>query len=238
MIVMTLAALGPVVLIERQLVFAAVKETGIGRMAKTATPAHLGDARRAGGVIAVAGVTRRCTEITAHEQCASVHTVAIFGELRGREWRPIRARKSSHDFRIRVARATRFRNPLCVHFRLGIFRRTNAVNTVTTHARWRAIVVFFEQGASMRTILELRQLIGRQRRIELVHLCRIGMASRTEFDNPCPIFLAIFLRPFLDEIVAKIGRRIAAVTTGAREAAPKMDVLHDFLEIHVRDRLA
>jgi hypothetical protein len=41
------------------------------------------------------------------------------------------------------------------------------------------------------------------------------MAARAKLNDPSPIFLAIFLRPFLDKIVAKIGRGIAAVTTGA-----------------------
>jgi len=66
----------------------------------------------------------------------------------------------------------------------------------------------------------------------------IGMTPRAELDDPCPIFLAIFLRPFLDKIVAKIGRGIAAVTTGAGDTASEMNVLDDFLEIHVRRRLA
>ena len=90
----------------------------------------------------------------------------------------------------------------------------------------------------MRAILELRQLIGRQRRIEVMHHFRIGMAARAKLNDPGPIFLAIFLRPFLDEIVAEIGGGIAAVAAGARDAAPKMNVLDDFLQIHVRRRLA
>ncbi len=84
MIVMALAALGPVVLIEGMLVFAAVKQAGIGRVANTAAPADLRDAGRACSVIAVAGVAGRRAEVTAHEQCASMYAVAIFGELRYR----------------------------------------------------------------------------------------------------------------------------------------------------------
>ena len=43
----------------------------------------------------------------------------------------------------------------------------------------------------------------------------IGMTPRAKLNDPGAIFLAIFLRPFLDKIVAKIGRGITAVTTGA-----------------------
>jgi hypothetical protein len=43
----------------------------------------------------------------------------------------------------------------------------------------------------------------------------IGMTSRAKLNDPGAIFLAIFLRPFLDKIVAKIGRGIAAMTTGS-----------------------
>src|SRR4029450_2323677 len=92
MIVMALAALGPVVFIEGVLVFAAVKQTGVSRMAKTAAPADLRDAGWAGGVVAVGGGACGSAEVTAHEQCASMHAVAIFGELRRREWRAVRAR--------------------------------------------------------------------------------------------------------------------------------------------------
>jgi len=82
MIIMALAALGPIMLIERLLVFAAVKQAGVSRMAKTAAPADLGDAGRTGGVVAVAGVAGRCAKVASHEQCASMHAGAIFGKLR------------------------------------------------------------------------------------------------------------------------------------------------------------
>ena len=77
--------------------------------------------------------------------------------------------------------------------------------------------------------LELRQLIGWQRWIELVHFGRIRMATRTELNDPRAIFLAIFLRPFLDMIMTKIGRRIAPMTAGARNTTSKMNVFDDFL---------
>ena len=93
--------------------------------------------------------------------------------------------------------------------------------------------MLFEQRPAMWTVLEFRQLIGGQRGIEVMHHLGIGVAARAKLDHPCAIFLAIFLRPFLDKIVAKIGRGIAAVTTGAREAPPKMNVVDDFLDVHV-----
>ena len=66
----------------------------------------------------------------------------------------------------------------------------------------------------MRAILELRQLIGRQRRIEVMHDFRVGMAARTKLHNPGSIFLPVFLWPLLDEIVAKIRGGIATVAAG------------------------
>ena len=236
-IIMALAALRPAVLIERVLVFAAVEQTGVGRMAKTAAPADLRDAGRVCSVIAVAGVACGRAEIPANEQCASMNTVAIFGELRRREWGAVRKCEPGHDFRIGMAGAACLRDPLRVHFGLRIFRRANTMNAMATHTRWSAIVMFVDQYPAMRTVLEFRQLIGRQRRIEVVHLRWIGMAPRTEFENPRPIFLAIFLRPFLHEIVTEIGCGIAAMTTRARDPAAKMNVLDYFLQFHVRRRL-
>src|SRR5215472_8992989 len=110
MIVMALAALGPVMLNERLFVFAAVKQTRIGRMAETATTADLRNAGRAGSVIAMASVARGRTEITTDKQRPSMYAVAIFGELRCRQLRAVRARKPCHNLRIAVACATRFRH--------------------------------------------------------------------------------------------------------------------------------
>ena len=134
MIIMALAALGPVVFIEGVLVFAAVKQAGVSRMAKTAAPADLGDPGRAGGVVAVAGVAGRCAKVAAHEQCASMHAGAIVGKLRRRERRAVRARKSGHDFRVAMADAACLRDALRIHFRLRILRRTNTMNAVATDA--------------------------------------------------------------------------------------------------------
>src|SRR5262245_41671493 len=105
-----------------------------------------------------------------------------------------------------MAGAACLRDALRVHFGLRIFRRANTMNAMATHTRWRAVVMFFEQYLAVWTVLKLRQLIGRQRRIELMHLRGVGMAPRAKLDDPRPIFLPIFLRPFLDEIVAKVGR--------------------------------
>src|SRR5436305_13163567 len=112
MIIMALAALGPFMLIERLLVFAAVKQAGVSRMAKTAAPADLRDAGRVGGVVAVAGVAGRCAKVAAHEQCASMHAGAIVGELRRRERRAVGKCESGHSLRVGMARAACFRNAL------------------------------------------------------------------------------------------------------------------------------
>ena len=97
--------------------------------------------------------------------------------------------------------------------------------------------MFHEQNLAMRAVLELRQLIGRQRRIELVHEGRIGMAARAKLDDPGAILVAILLRPFLDELVTDIGGGIAAMATGTGESATKMNVLDNVLQIHVRRRM-
>ena len=149
-------------LIERLLMFAAIKQTGVGGVAKTAAPAYLRDAGWTGSVIAVAGVACGRAQITAHEQCAPMHAVAIFSELRYREWRPIRARKSRHGFRIGMAGSTCLGHALRVHFRLRIFRRTNTMNAMAAHTRRRAVVMFIEQRPTVRAVLEFRQLIGGQ----------------------------------------------------------------------------
>ena len=134
MISMALAAFRPVVLIERVFVFAAVEHTGIGRVTKIATLAHSCDSGRSSGVVAVASIAPGCAQITTLEQRAAVHTRAIFRELRRRKRRAVGECESGHDFRIGVARPAGLRHTLRVHFRLRIFRRTNAVNAMTTHA--------------------------------------------------------------------------------------------------------
>src|SRR4029079_1846546 len=113
---MALTAFGPVMLIECLLVFAAVKQTGVGRVTKTATPAYLRDARWTGSMVAVAGVACGRAEGTAHEECSSMDAVSLCGELRYRECGAIRARKSGHSLRIGMAGATCFGYALRVHF--------------------------------------------------------------------------------------------------------------------------
>src|SRR6266540_3294002 len=116
MITMTLAAFGPVMLIECVLVFAAVKQTGISRVAKIATSAHSCDSGRSSGVVAVASVAPGCAQITTLEQRAAMHAGTIFRKLRRWERQAIGTRKPSHDFRIGMARAARFRHTLRIHF--------------------------------------------------------------------------------------------------------------------------
>ena len=60
------------------------------------------------------------------------------------------------------------------------------------------------------------------------------MAARAKLNDPRPILLTIFLRPFLHEIVTEIRGGIATVAAGTREAASKMNVLDNFLEVHMR----
>ncbi len=165
-----------------------------------------------------------------------MHACAIFRKLCRRQRRPVGACESGHDFWIGMACAACLRHALRVHFRLRIFSRPNPVDAMATHARWRAVVVFLKQCPPMRAVLELRQLIGRQRWIELVHFGRIGMAARAKLNDPRAILLSIFLGPFFHMIVTEISGGIASVTARARNATSKMDVLHDFLEIHVRSR--
>ena len=145
MIAMALAALGPFVLVEGLLVFAAVEQTGIGRMTKTATPAHAGNAWRDGGVVAVTVVAGGRAQIAAFEQRAAMHAGAKFGQLSGRQRRAVGLRKSGHGRGIGVACAAGFRHPLRVNLRLRIFRRPNSVDAVATHAGGSAIVMLLEQ---------------------------------------------------------------------------------------------
>ena len=64
------------------------------------------------------------------------------------------------------------------------------------------------------------------------------MAAGAELNDPGAILLAILLRPFLDEVVSEIGGGIAAVTTGTGKSAPKMNIFDNFLQVHVRRRVA
>src|ERR1039457_6196074 len=99
---------------------------------------------------------------------------------------------------------------------------------MATHTGWRAVVMLVQQSMAVWAVFELRQLIGRQRRIEIVHHGGIGMAARAELNDPGAIFLSIFLRPFFHMRVPQIGSRIATVTTGTRQAATKMNILNNF----------
>src|SRR6266545_2473570 len=144
MITMTLAAFGPVMLIECVFVFAAVEQTRIGRVAKIATSAHSCDSGRSSCVVSVASIAPGCAQITTLEQRATMNAGAILCQLSRRQRRAVRTRESGHDFGIGVARAASFRHALGIDFRLGIFGRANAVNAMATHARRRAIVVLLQ----------------------------------------------------------------------------------------------
>ena len=85
MVAMALTAFGPIMSIKRLLVFAAVEQAGIGRVAKTAAPAHSRDAGWTGGMIAMASVTGRRTEVAAFKQGAAMDAGLILGQLGRRE---------------------------------------------------------------------------------------------------------------------------------------------------------
>ena len=109
MVAMALGAFGPIIAIEGLFVLAAIEQTGIGRMAKTATSAHPRDTGGSGSVVAVASVTRGRAQVTPPEERAAMNTQAILRQLSRRQRRAIRARESSHDFGIGVAGAAGFR---------------------------------------------------------------------------------------------------------------------------------
>jgi hypothetical protein len=107
---------------------------------------------------------------------------------------------------------------------------------MTTDALWCPIVMPDQQRNSVRAILELGELIGRQGGVELMHESRIGMTAGAKPDNPGTISPSLFLRPFLDEVMAQGSGRISAVTACAGKAAPKVNVFHHILQVHVRRR--
>jgi hypothetical protein len=83
MVTVALPALGPFVLFESLLVFAAVKQAGVARVTDTTTLTHARKTDRHGGVIPMAVVARRRAQITPLEQRAPVHAGAIFRQLVG-----------------------------------------------------------------------------------------------------------------------------------------------------------
>lgn len=68
-------------LIECVFVFAAIEQTRVGRVTKTATSTHLRDAGRTRSVVAVAGVARWRAQIATVEQRVAMHACAIFRKL-------------------------------------------------------------------------------------------------------------------------------------------------------------
>src|SRR5438477_10485304 len=73
MVAMAFAAFGPPVLVERLLVLAAVKKTGIGRMTQTATAAHARHSGRHGRMIAVTIIAGGRAKIPALQQSTAVN---------------------------------------------------------------------------------------------------------------------------------------------------------------------
>ena len=81
MVPVTLPALGPFVLLEGLLVFAAVKQARIARVAQAAALTHARQAERHGGVIAVTVVARRGAQIATLQQRAAVNAGPVFRQL-------------------------------------------------------------------------------------------------------------------------------------------------------------
>ena len=128
-------------LIESYLVFAAIEQTGVCGVTNTAALADLGDPGWARCVISMAGIASRSAEIATLEQRATMNAGFVFRQLRRRQWRAIRAGNSGHGCRIRVTGPTRLWHTLRIDFRLRIFRRSNSMDSMATHARRSAIVV-------------------------------------------------------------------------------------------------
>ena len=114
MFAMALAAFGPVMLVKGQLVLTPIEQARVRRVTKAATSADVGDAGRAGGVIAMTVITGGSAEIAAREQRLAVHAFTILRQLICRDGRTVRQGKSSHDLRIRMARAAGLRHTLRV----------------------------------------------------------------------------------------------------------------------------
>src|SRR5438309_1186460 len=70
MVPVALRALGPFVLLESLLVFAAIKQAGVARVAETAALAHARQANRHSGMVAVTVVARRRAQIASLQQRA------------------------------------------------------------------------------------------------------------------------------------------------------------------------
>jgi hypothetical protein len=213
-IAVALTAFWPVMLIKRYFVFATIKQAGICGMTKTATATDLRDSGRTSRVVSMTGVTSRRAQIAALQRLA-VNTRSIFRQLVGGQWRAVGFGEAGHCLFVGMTCAARFRDSLSINFGKRIFRWSNSMNAVTTHTGRRTIVVFLQQRSAVRTILELGQLIGRQRRVEVMHPRGIRVTSRAELNHPGAVLLPIFLRPLLDEIVPKIRARIAPMTAGA-----------------------
>src|ERR1044071_1644835 len=83
MVAVALPALGPFVLLEGLLVFAAVKQAGIARVTEAATLAHARQTHGHGSVVAVAIVARRRAQIAALQQRPAVNAGPILRQLIG-----------------------------------------------------------------------------------------------------------------------------------------------------------
>src|SRR6266702_3178096 len=227
MVPVTLPALGPFVLLEGLLVFAAVKQAGIARVAETTALTHARQTDRHGGVIAVTVVARRRAQIASLQQRAAMNAGPVFRQLVGGYCRTVGQGQSGHRCWIGVAGAAGFWNALAVNLRERIFGAANAVDAMATQAIRSARVLGLEQQLSVRAVFVLRQLVGGQGGIKLVHERRVGMAAGAERNNPPAILVTASAGPFLDKgMFELVVGRIPAVATGTGESATKMDVIN------------
>jgi len=233
----TLSALRPVVFFERLLVLAAVKQTRIAGVTKTATLIDAGESGRHRRMMSVTIVARRCGEIPALQNRAAVDANTVFRQLVGWHRRTVRSFEAGHGRRVRMARSASLRNALAVNQGERVFGVTDTVDAVATDTLRSTRVFGFKEPLAVWTVFEFRQLISGQRRIEILHEAGIRMATRTEKRNPIAIFVAASARPFLDKrmLELRIGR-IAAMATRAGKAASEMNIVHEIAQVEMGGR--
>src|SRR5262245_23643511 len=115
-----------------------------------------------------------------------------------------------------MARSASLRNALAINKRERVFGVTDTVDAVATDTLRSTRVFSFKEPLAMRTVFELRQLIGGQRGIEILHEAGVRMAARAERRDPIAIFVPASAGPFLNEgmLELRIGG-VAPMATGA-----------------------
>src|SRR2546429_173903 len=232
MVSVALPALGPFVLLKRLFVFAAVKQAGVARVTLPATLAYARQANRHGRVIAMTVVARRCAQIATLQQRAAVYAGPVFRQLIGGQRRTVGQFEAGHPFSVGVANAAGFVDAFWVNRRERIFCAADAVNSMATQAVRGTRVFGLQQQLAVRAFLVLRQLVGGQSGIKLVHERRIGMAAGAERKNPATVLVTARARPFLDKRMFElVTGRITTMATGAGQPATKMNIIHQIAQI-------